>query len=412
MKYRENYENLNDYKTAKGQISLLPSVNTEITQGPGYCKDGTKFNRGDSANYAYSHQFYRAVDLHTENKQLRAPFDCRCVHFSYEGFTSVKAAVFQSIEKVITPSNPNNPCYVSFMVQHGGDSIDTDKGKLKVGLDFKQGQVIYTEGTQGEVAEHIHINVILRQWTSISQDLGYVTMDGYDKYGNPYELKDVGYLKNDCNIEDAFYAEQGETVSFDADAKLWEGHINFNTYTGKLEWNGWIADGSEWYYYKNGVKASGWLKTSDGTFYLDPNNGNAMLTGWFKEGGSNYYFNPKAGEAGHQEKYVGGVMLTGWQWIDEHWYLFGEGGVMQTGWVWSAAWEGWYYLYTSGAEAGQMAKATWIEDIYYVLSDGKMAKNCQIRYNGKYYAFNNSGACLNTSGQTTQYNTTTYPMKS
>lgn len=47
---------------------------------------------------------------------------------------------------------------------------------------------------------------------------------------------------------------------------------------------------------------------------------------------------------------------------------------MQTGWVWSAAWQGGYYLYTSGAKAGQMAVSTWIDDVYYVGSDGKMYK--------------------------------------
>lgn len=355
MKYRENYENLNEYKTAKGQISLLPSVNTEITQGPGYCKDGTNFNYGESVDYAYSHQFYRAVDLHTENKQLRAPFDCRCVHFSYEGFTSVKAAVFQSVEKVITPSNPNNPCYVSFMVQHGGDSIDTDEGKLKVGLNFKQGQVIYTEGTQGDVAEHIHINVILRQWTSIAQDLDYVTINGYDQYGNPYELKDVGYLKNDCNIEDAFYVEQGETVSFDADAKLWEGHINFNTYTGKLEWNGWVADGDYWYFYNNGTKVTGWLRypsTSSVWYYLDPNNEGRMVTGWLLIDGLYYYFNPKEGASNHIAGLAGGQMVR------SHWVAGGS---------------------------------KW----YYVKESGVMAKSESLTINGKTYNFDSNGVCLN-----------------
>ena len=106
-------------------------------------------------------------------------------------------------------------------------------------------------------------------------------------------------------------------------------------------------------------------------------------------------------------------MLTGWVWLDDHWYFFNpENGMMQTGWVWSKAYQAWYYFYTSGSEAGQMAKSAWIENIYYVLSNGMMAKNCQILYNGKYYAFNNSGECLNTSGQTSPYNTTTYPIKS
>ena len=116
-----------------------------------------------------------------------------------------------------------------------------------------------------------------------------------------------------------------------------------------------------------------------------------MLTGWFTEKGSSYYFNPKDGEAGHKENYVGGVMLTGWQWIDDHWYLFGDGGIMQIGWVWSSAWLGWYYLYTSGAEAGQMAVSTWIDKVYYVGSDGKMYKDGIFTVDGVRYSFDNSG---------------------
>lgn len=379
---------------------MLPFYGGFIGQGPGINSDG-------STKVTYSHDGYRAIDVTPTDKLVYAPCKVKCVYHDRISYTnenrepcqSAKLAVFTSVEKVKCPEFES---VVTFLFTHGGEVIPTAYGNLEASdiIIYNQGDLIYRTGVDAGIVngkpqtldEHVHINVKLGTFSTFN----YVGVPRYIT------------LFDDVNIERVCYKREGDNITIFDYYTL----PTFISVKDDGQWNGWIADGSEWYYYKNGVKASGWLKTSDGTFYLDPNNGDAMLTGWFKEGSSNYYFNPKAGEAGHQEKYVGGVMLTGWQWIDEHWYLFGEGGVMQTGWVWSQAYQAWYYFYTSGAEAGQMAKATWIEDIYYVLSDGKMAKNCQIRHNGKYYAFNNSGACLNTAGQTTQYNTTTYPMKS
>ena len=156
-------------------------------------------------------------------------------------------------------------------------------------------------------------------------------------------------------------------------------------------------------------KSDGWYKHNGKQYYVE---NHACATGWKKVDNCWYFFNPASGN-NHKNDYETGEMLTGWVWLDDHWYFFNpENGMMQTGWVWSKAYQAWYYFYTSGSEAGQMAKSAWIENIYYVLSNGMMAKNCQILYNGKYYAFNNSGECLNTSGQTSPYNTTTYPIKS
>lgn len=391
MILKDNYD---EFIKSNGQIALLPSVNTEITQGPGIVKDNTidfNYHGTEAKPYAESHQKYRALDVHSDEKKLYAPFDCECVFFEKKG--SAYIAIFESTRSVICPDGYVGK--VHFLLVHGGSNIPVEGGgTLGVNDTFSQGDLIYCEGTDGGVPEHAHINAAKGTFTSfdynthLEEQKGYINVNGKLVW---YQYN-VYVLNNDSNIEDIFYIMPEESVTFDSVAKpVWENYISFTTYSGKLEWNGWIADGSEWYYYENGVKASGWLTTSDGSFYLDPNNGNAMLTGWFKENGSNYYFNPKDGEAGHKDNYVGGVMLTGWQWLDNHWYFFGESGVMQTGWVWSSAWQGWYYLYTSGPEAGQMAVSTWIDKVYYVGSDGKMYKDGIFTVDGVKYSFDNSG---------------------
>lgn len=355
------------------QDSLFPTQSAKVNQTPGVDRDNNPLP-------TFSHAENRAIDICPTDGRFYAPFDMTCVFHQrkpgFNGQSSPVMSVFISDNVVQTPVGNYK---VTFFCTHGGEDIDTAVGKLKKDNHYTQGQHFYTQGNDGGLDENgdqifieVHIHFAARLGDT------FTDMDVTEKVGNYY-------LKGDLPVEDIFFDDNTE---FKWNNAPW--CIKF-TLKQSGQWNGWIADGSEWYYYKNGVKASGWLKTSDGTFYLDPNNGNAMLTGWFKEGSSNYYFNPKAGEAGHQEKYVGGVMLTGWQWIDEHWYLFGEGGVMQTGWVWSAAWEGWYYLYTSGAEAGQMAVSTWIDKVYYVGSDGKMYKGGVFTVDGVKYSFDNSG---------------------
>ena len=356
------------------QTSLFPTRSAAVTQTAG-------IDRNNIALTTFSHQENRANDICPTDGKFYAPFDMHCVmHESKihrDGSISPYMSVFVSDNVVMTPVGNHK---VTFFCTHGGKKIVTDKGvEVKKGASFKQGDHFYTQGREDgkdndgnliEFGPHIHIDARLGD--------NFIDMD-------LTKIKQNYYLEGDLPIEDIFY-NNGTKLDFENSI-----YVRKFTLINSGQWNGWIADGSEWYYYENGVKVSGWKQTSEGWFYLDPNKGNAMLTGWFTEKGSSYYFNPKDGEAGHKENYVGGVMLTGWQWIDDHWYLFGDGGVMQTGWVWSSAWLGWYFLYTSGAEAGQMAVSTWIDKVYYVGSDGKMYKDGIFTVDGVRYSFDNSG---------------------
>lgn len=356
------------------QTSLFPTRSADVTQTAG-------IDRNNNALTTYSHEENRANDICPTDGKFYAPFDMHCVmhenKIHRDGSISPYMSVFVSDDVVATPIGNYK---VTFFCTHGGEKIITDKGvELKKGTPFKQGDHFYTQGGEGgkdadgnEIiyGPHIHIDARLGD--------NFIDMDYTDK-AQRY------YLEGDLPIEDIFYDDNTD-LNFEKSI-----YVREFTLKQSDQWNGWIADGSEWYYYENGVKVSGWIKTSDGSFYLDPNNGNAMATGWIKINGSWFYLNPKQGEAGHKDGLAGGAMVTGWVKDGSDWYWMSPtSGVMQVS-TWVAA-----------------AGGVW----YYVLSSGKMATNCQIKDGGKYYAFASDGKCINGAGQTTQYNTTTYPMKS
>lgn len=358
---------------------MLPFYGGFIGQGPGINSDG-------STKVTYSHDGYRAIDVTPTDKLVYAPCKVKCVYHGRISYTnqngepcqSAKLAVFTSVEKVKCPEFES---VVTFLFTHGGEVIPTAYGNLEASdiIIYNQGDLIYRTGVDAGIVngkpqtldEHVHINVKLGTFSTFN----YVGVPRYIT------------LFDDVNIERVCYKREGDNITIFDYYTL----PTFISVKDDGQWNGWIADGSEWYYYENGVKASGWLTTSDGSFYLDPNNGNAMATGWIKINGSWFYLNPKQGEAGHKDDLAGGAMVTGWVKDGSDWYWMSPtSGVMQVS-TWVAA-----------------AGGVW----YYVLSSGKMATNCQIKDGGKYYAFASDGKCINGAGQTTQYNTTTYPMKS
>ena len=340
----------------------------------------------------YSHEYgnavYNAYDLagnydSTTNirEEVYAPCSMTVVKSQLGSPQYSNNVIFKSDNPVYIPGE-TSPKTIFICMTHCDDiAWVVQKGH------FNQGELCYYEGTYGGSACTKYINGVLTQgWGVGFYDIHlHIEVTLADASGSYGEIVTPYYsLKNSRKLEEIFYVN-GITEKY---AGALSG---FQTYSGSSEWNGWIADGSEWYYYENGVKVSGWIKTSDGSFYLDPSNGNAMATGWIKIDGSWFYLNPKDGEVGHNDKYVGGAMLTGWVKDGADWYWMSPtSGVMQVS-TWVAA-----------------ANGVW----YYVLSSGKMAVNCQIKDGGKYYAFAGDGKCINSAGQTTQYNTTTYPIKS
>jgi len=82
-----------------------------------------------------------------------APFDCKVVATSPSNPEEGHMAGFESVNKVLLADGTTD--YVTFMLAHDNNISD-----LSVGQTFKQGEVIYQEGTYGEAGgNHIHMEV-------------------------------------------------------------------------------------------------------------------------------------------------------------------------------------------------------------------------------------------------------------
>jgi len=201
--------------------------------------------------------------------------------------------------------------------------------------------------------------------------------------------------------------------------------------------NGWIQENGKWYYYKDNVKQTGWLKSGNTYYYLNTdgsmatgwvkdsgkwyymNTSGAMVTGWLQQGNTWYYLNSSGAmvtgkvtiggkqhsfnssgvwlgevqqngwvsESGKWYYYQGGVKVTGWQKISGVYYYFDGNGVMQTGWLKSG--NTWYYLNSSGAMATGWAQVSgkW----YYFAGSGAMLTGWQ-KINNVWYYFQSGGA--------------------
>lgn len=137
-----------------------------------------------------------------------------------------------------------------------------------------------------------------------------------------------------------------------------------NTYIGSKRVTNdsfrWALTDGKWYYYKNDVMQTGWVKDR-GTWYYLASDGK-MQTGWIKDGGTWYYLNSS------------GTMEIGWVYTGGAWYYLKSDGAMATGWVYTSG--HWYYLKSSGAMATGwvLAGNKW----YYLQGSGAMAANTTI----------------------------------
>ena len=134
----------------------------------------------------------------------------------------------------------------------------------------------------------------------------------------------------------------------------------------------WILKDSKWWYeHKDGsYTSSGWEKI-DNKWYMFDSEG-WMIYDWKKDGNSWYFL----GESDD------GSMKTSWHLIDKVWYYFDKNGTMLTGW--QKINNNWYYFDKSGA-----MKTGWIVDDnkdYCLYSTGEMVCNCN--YIGYSFASN------------------------
>ncbi|OAT81629.1 hypothetical protein A6P54_12715 [Bacillus sp. MKU004] len=163
---------------------------------------------------------------------------------------------------------------------------------------------------------------------------------------------------------------------------------------------GWQKENGYWYFYKDGIKETGWVTSDNDWYYL--NSRGEMQTGWIMLDGRWYHLKSSGAMSTGWVKSDGkwyllsgsGAMLTGWSKTGGHWYFLDQEGAMQTGWIKSGGnwyhlassgemttgWfkEGsiWYYLHISGAMATGWREigSKW----YYFYASGKMAANKDI----------------------------------
>ena len=180
--------------------------------------------------------------------------------------------------------------------------------------------------------------------------------------------------------------------------------------------NGWVKEGSTWYYYENGalarnkwvssvywVGADGKMATSSwvdgGRYYVGANGAwvkdakkpEVKKNGWVKESNTWYYY--ENGTLARNKwisstYWVGadGKMVTS-SWVDSGRYYVGANGawvkdakkseVKKNGWVKEGS--TWSYY-----ENGALARNKWISSTYWVGADGKMATSSWVD-NGRYY---------------------------
>ena len=120
--------------------------------------------------------------------------------------------------------------------------------------------------------------------------------------------------------------------------------------------SGWAQSGSDWYYYKSGVKATGWIIDNGVRYYLHEDG--KMATGWLKLDDHWYYFYK-----------WGGMAENGWVLDNNVWYYLKDDGKMATGWLYDKG--SWYYLRDWG---GMIAsKALVIDGVtYHFAESGEM----------------------------------------
>ena len=166
---------------------------------------------------------------------------------------------------------------------------------------------------------------------------------------------------------------------------------------------GWAKESGKWYFYKDGVKATGWQEWDGKRYYLN-SDGTMKANEWMIDSdGSIYYFRSWGGAYKNCNAVINGRSYTfdadskmqGSQWIVKggNWYLAKDGKIA-TGWQ---EWQGSKYYLNSD---GTMRSNEWRLDdsgkIRYLCGWGGAYKNCWYTSGGKkYYLHDNSAAYQN-----------------
>lgn len=166
---------------------------------------------------------------------------------------------------------------------------------------------------------------------------------------------------------------------------------------------GWVKESGKWYFYKDGVKATGWQEWDGKRYYLN-SDGTMKANEWMIDAdGSIYYFRSWGGAYKNCNAVINGRSYTfgadskmqGSQWIVKggNWYLTKDGKIA-TGWQ---EWQGSKYYLNSD---GTMRSNEWRLDdsgkIRYLCSWGGAYKNRSAKITGRSYTFNSNADVTNT----------------
>lgn len=166
---------------------------------------------------------------------------------------------------------------------------------------------------------------------------------------------------------------------------------------------GWVKESGKWYFYKDGVKATGWQEWDGKRYYLN-SNGTMKADEWMIDtDGSIYYFRSWGGAYkdcnvvinGRNYTFGADSKMQGSQWIVKggNWYLAKDGKIA-TGWQ---EWQGSKYYLNSD---GTMRSNEWRLDdsgkIRYLCGWGGAYKNRSAKINGRSYTFNSNADVTNT----------------
>lgn len=166
---------------------------------------------------------------------------------------------------------------------------------------------------------------------------------------------------------------------------------------------GWVKESGKWYFYKDGVKATGWQEWDGKRYYLN-SDGTMKANEWMIDAdGSIYYFRSWGGAYKNCNAVINGRSYTfgadskmqGSQWIVKggNWYLTKDGKIA-TGWQ---EWQGSkYYLNSDGTMRSNEWRLDDTGKIRYLCSWGGAYKNRSAKISGRSYTFNNNADVTNT----------------
>ncbi|WP_080843959.1 5'-nucleotidase C-terminal domain-containing protein [Cytobacillus gottheilii] len=278
-------------------------------------------------------------------------------------------------------------------LEHSVGSVETGEGRfLQVaGMQFKYdqnkpaGQRVWSvevktdNGFEPLNLEQMY-NVATNAYTADGGD-GYEMLKTAKEEGRMTELFLVDFevflshLENSGTVSPEIEGRIVQEVKPDLVKQGWvlEGSTWFYFVDGEMQ-TGWVQDAGKWYFLTgSGAMATGWVQDA-GKWYFLTGSG-AMATGWVQDAGKWYFLTGS------------GAMSTGWVKDAGKWYFLTGSGAMSTGWVKDAG--KWYFLTGSGAMS-----TGWVKDAgkwYFLTGSGAMATGW-VKDAGKWYFLTGSGA--------------------